>query len=282
MDEDVLELTQMVQDDGSVVDVEDPQDDPWARAMDPEPEPEPEEPEPPLSLDTLDDLFDKPAPRRQPVSSYDDDDLVSAPTAAATSAAFAQLASSIGGNRFSGGMQAYGGGPTVEDILKDVMRPLLRDWLDQNLPPMVERMVQREIENLETGLNPSPTGRIASLRRRIQDLEHELAQVEAGHVVVLDEAQAIEGIREVYNLATSLRADFRRVEDSWREADRALRHSIISEQSHRGEIVDRLLDGQDALLNTPEGRVFESFQQQLRQSAELEAMRERTPRGIGK
>ncbi|MEN1564794.1 DUF3375 family protein, partial [Pseudomonas aeruginosa] len=109
----------------------------------------------------------------------------------------------------------------------------------------------------------------------IQDLEHELAQVEAGHVIVLDEAQAIEGIREVYNLATSLRADFRRVEDSWREADRALRHSIISEQSHRGEIVDRLLDGQDALLNTPEGRVFESFQQQLRQSAELEAMRER-------
>ncbi|MEN1342134.1 DUF3375 family protein, partial [Pseudomonas aeruginosa] len=83
------------------------------------------------------------------------------------------------------------------------------------------------------------------------------------------------GIREVYNLATSLRADFRRVEDSWREADRALRQSIISEQSHRGEIVDRLLDGQDALLNTPEGRVFESFQQQLRQSAELEVMRER-------
>ncbi|MBN0287468.1 DUF3375 family protein, partial [Pseudomonas aeruginosa] len=76
-------------------------------------------------------------------------------------------------------------------------------------------VVQREIENLETGLNPSPSGRIASLRRRIQDLEHELAQVEAGHVVVLDEAQAIEGIREVYNLATSLRADFRRVEDSW-------------------------------------------------------------------
>ena len=41
-------------------------------------------------------------------------------------------------------------------------------------------VVQREIENLEAGLNPSPTGRIASLRRRIQDLEHELAQVEAG------------------------------------------------------------------------------------------------------
>ena len=134
MDEDVLELTQMVQDDGSVVDVDDPpEDDPWSRAMDPEPEPE-DDPEPPLSLETLDDLFDKPAPRPQPVSRYDDDDLVSAPTAAATSAAFAQLASTMGGNRFSGSMHAYGGGPTVEDILKDLLRPLLRDWLDQNLP----------------------------------------------------------------------------------------------------------------------------------------------------
>jgi cell pole-organizing protein PopZ len=148
MDEDVLELTQMVQDDGSVIDVDDPpDDDPWARAMDPDPEPE-DEPEPPLSLETLDDLFDKPAPRPQFVSQYDDDDLVSAPAAAATSAAFAQLASSMGGNRFSGSMHAYGGGPTVEDILKDLLRPLLRDWLDQNLPPMVERMVQREIEKM--------------------------------------------------------------------------------------------------------------------------------------
>lgn len=136
-------------------------------------------------------------------------------------------------------------------------------------------VVQREIENLETSLNPNPVSRITSLRRRIQELEHELAQAEAGNVVVLDEAQAIEGIREVYTLATGLRADFRRVEDSWREADRTLRQSIISEQYHRGEIIDRLLDGQDALLNTPEGRVFDSFQQQMQQSVDLDAMRER-------
>lgn len=136
-------------------------------------------------------------------------------------------------------------------------------------------VVQREIESLETSLNPSPAGRMSSLRKRIQDLEHELAQVEAGNISVLDEAQAVEGIREIYNLASSLRADFRRVEDSWREADRALRQSIISDHYHRGEIVDRLLDGQDALLSTPEGRVFDSFQQQLRQSIELETMRER-------
>jgi hypothetical protein len=136
-------------------------------------------------------------------------------------------------------------------------------------------VVQREIENLETGLNPNPASRIASLRRRIKALEKELADAEAGKVPVLSEAQAIEGIREVYNLATGLRADFRRVEDSWRTADRELRQSIISEQYHRGEIVDRLLEGHETLLNTPEGRVFDSFQQQLRQKIELDYMKER-------
>ncbi|MBD2795940.1 DUF3375 domain-containing protein [Xenorhabdus sp. 18] len=135
--------------------------------------------------------------------------------------------------------------------------------------------VQREIENLETHLNPNPANRVSVLRRRIADLERELQEAEAGHIEVLEPHQAIEHIREVFNLATSLRADFRRVEDSWREADRALRQSIIGEQYHRGEIVDRLLNDQEALLNTPEGRVFDSFQQQLRQSAELTAMSER-------
>ncbi|BBI50049.1 hypothetical protein HORIV_24700 [Vreelandella olivaria] len=135
-------------------------------------------------------------------------------------------------------------------------------------------VVQREIENLEVGLNPNPESRKASIRRKIQQLESELADAEAGHVPVLAEAEAVERIREVFNLATGLRADFRRVEDSWREADRQLRQSIMSEKYHRGDIVDRLLDGQEALLDTPEGRVFDSFLQQLRQTAALDMMRQ--------
>lgn len=135
--------------------------------------------------------------------------------------------------------------------------------------------VQREIENLETWLNPNPANRISTLRRRIAALERELHEAQAGRIEVPKAHQVVEHIREVFNLAAGLRADFRRVEDSWREADRALRQSIIGEQYHRGDIVDRLLNDQDALLNTPEGRVFDSFQQQLRHSAALSAMSER-------
>lgn len=136
-------------------------------------------------------------------------------------------------------------------------------------------VVQREIENLEVGLNPNPEIRISSIRRKITQLENELADVNAGKIEVLSEAQAIESIREIFSLASGLRSDFRRVEDSWRDADRQLRQSVMSDQYHRGDIVDRLLEGQQALLNTPEGRVFDSFQQQLRRGVELDEMRER-------
>lgn len=134
-------------------------------------------------------------------------------------------------------------------------------------------IVQREIERLESGLNPDAQSRANRIRRSIADLERELKSVEAGDVPVLDPVSAVEGIREVYGLAISLRADFRRVEDSWREADRALRHAIVNDDHHRGAVVDSLLDGHDNLLNTIEGRVFHGFQQQLGQTHELDQMK---------
>lgn len=134
-------------------------------------------------------------------------------------------------------------------------------------------VVQREIDNLAAALNPDPQSRATHLERRMAELQQQLNDVREGRIATLTEEQATEGIREVYTLATSLRADFRRVEDSWREADRALRQAIISAQYHRGAVMDQLLDGHASLLNTQEGRVFEGFQQQLNQQSELAEMR---------
>jgi hypothetical protein len=135
--------------------------------------------------------------------------------------------------------------------------------------------VQREIENLYTLLDPDPESRSEHLKRKIEAFKLELDRVQKGWVEVLEGADAVEGIREVYSLAISLRADFRRVEDSYREADRHLRQSIISEQHNRGDIVDKLLDSHDSLLETPEGKVFHGFHEQLNRSAELDHMKQR-------
>jgi cell pole-organizing protein PopZ len=39
-------------------------------------------------------------------------------------------------------------GPTIEDIVREEIRPLLKDWLNANLPPLVERLVRVEIERV--------------------------------------------------------------------------------------------------------------------------------------
>lgn len=39
-------------------------------------------------------------------------------------------------------------GVTLEDIVRELLHPMLREWMDDNLPPMVERIVQKELEKL--------------------------------------------------------------------------------------------------------------------------------------
>jgi cell pole-organizing protein PopZ len=40
---------------------------------------------------------------------------------------------------------------TLEDLVKEMMRPMLKSWLDENLPGLVERLVKAEIERLARG-----------------------------------------------------------------------------------------------------------------------------------
>jgi cell pole-organizing protein PopZ len=37
---------------------------------------------------------------------------------------------------------------TIEDIVRDEIRPLLKAWLDSHLPSLVERIVRTEIERV--------------------------------------------------------------------------------------------------------------------------------------
>ena len=48
----------------------------------------------------------------------------------------------------SSGNMPLGSGRTLEDLVKEMLRPMLKDWLDRNLPPMVEHMVRRELDRM--------------------------------------------------------------------------------------------------------------------------------------
>lgn len=162
------------------------------------------------------------------------------------------------------------------DALQTVLR-FIDDIQSRVMTSTASRLatVQQKIETLEAELNPDRQSRSLYLEGKIAELQAELERVRSGDFKVLQGPRAQEEMRELYSLAMSLRADFRRVEDSYREADRHLRQSIISEDRHRGEVIDQLLDKNDELLATPEGRVFDGFYRQISQSTEVDLMRAR-------
>ena len=69
------------------------------------------------------------------------DQLLSNTTAMAVDSAFNSLAHTILGNNAR----------TLEDLVKDMLRPMLKAWLDDNLPGLVERIVRAEIERVSRG-----------------------------------------------------------------------------------------------------------------------------------
>jgi uncharacterized protein len=70
-----------------------------------------------------------------------DRNLISSSTSAAVDSAFNTLAHTV----------LVQNARTLEDLVREMLRPLLKSWLDDNLPGMVERIVKAEIERVSRG-----------------------------------------------------------------------------------------------------------------------------------
>jgi cell pole-organizing protein PopZ len=149
--DEILELTDVVDDDGTVVSLtagaqSKPAAEPPASkrpppsdsGLDTAPLPTPRivpDPEPP------------PSPKPVPMSDDTANRLVSGATAAASVAALSQLGA-IGQRDRPGDIALGELGRTLEEVVRELLRPLLKDWLDANLPYLVERLVQEEIQRM--------------------------------------------------------------------------------------------------------------------------------------
>ena len=76
-----------------------------------------------------------------PQPSLLDRTLISSSTSAAVDSAFNTLAHTV----------LVQNARTLEDLVREMLRPLLKSWLDDNLPGMVERIVKAEIERVSRG-----------------------------------------------------------------------------------------------------------------------------------
>ena len=71
--------------------------------------------------------------------------LIAPAAAAAATASVGSLLRAVSSER---GAQVYRGGPSIEDVVREEIRPILKAWLDNHLPPLVERLVRAEIERV--------------------------------------------------------------------------------------------------------------------------------------
>ncbi|WP_252178204.1 DUF3375 domain-containing protein [Endozoicomonas sp. 4G] len=125
------------------------------------------------------------------------------------------------------------------------------------------RIVQDAIRDLAVALSPDPKERVTLLEAKKAKLQHEIDALNAGVVYELSKQEQKERIREVYQLASVLTGDFRRVEDEIRQLDQQLRINMIEAEHHRGDILKALLDGENILAESDAGRAFDSFFQLL-------------------
>jgi hypothetical protein len=72
--------------------------------------------------------------------------LISAQTADAATEALSKLLA--GSLVIEKDEPARNGKVTLEDLTLDLMKPMLKIWLDQNLPGIIEKIVQKEVEKL--------------------------------------------------------------------------------------------------------------------------------------
>ena len=184
MEEILASIRRIIADDEKPATPVEPESEPVALAPAPEPESQPEpvaepeddvldlgaeasrvdEPAPVVASDDVD--FAEPAfvapaaapepvqPAPQPVA------FVPPPLQAAPAAPQLDMASLISDQAGAAVHNAFGAlantvlsnnARTLEDLVKDMLKPMLKTWLDDNLPGMVERLVRAEIERVARG-----------------------------------------------------------------------------------------------------------------------------------
>ena len=154
--DEVLVLTEIVEKDGRVVSLDS------AKTAAPDSTKDKGKSEPASTAPTAPSGASSPTPAKaeqkpmadvKPFENKTSDELVSSDAAKATSKSLNQLADTIAEHQAAKDTVPEmplgpGAAKTLEDIVRELMRPMLKDWLDENLPGVVERVVRKEVQKL--------------------------------------------------------------------------------------------------------------------------------------
>lgn len=124
-----------------------------------------------------------------------------------------------------------------------------------------------------------PAARIAELERRRETIDEAIGQVREGRLELMDPTQLRERVLQVADTARALLADFRQVEQNFRDLDRQVRERIATWDGSKGEVLDEMFGERDIIAESDQGRSFRAFWDFLMSPArqdELRALLDRT------
>jgi len=109
------------------------------------------------------------------------------------------------------------------------------------------------------GTETDPEQRIAELRRQRQDIDDQIARIQAGELDLLDQTAVRDRYQQFALTARELLADFREVEENFRKLDRRLRERIAVWHRGKGELLDEVLGSRETIAGSDQGRSFQAF-----------------------
>ena len=115
------------------------------------------------------------------------------------------------------------------------------------------------LRQIAVGSETDPDVRIAELRRRRADIDAEIERIRGGSLPLLDPTQLRERFVQATDTARALLADFRQVEQNFRDLDRQVRERITTAEGSKGELLEEIFGERDAIVDSDQGRSFRAF-----------------------
>lgn len=115
------------------------------------------------------------------------------------------------------------------------------------------------LKQLNEGSESNPAIRLAALQKRRDEIDAEMKHVLAGEIPLLSDTAIKDRFQQITQLARTLLADFREVEQNFRNLDRNARERIALWNGARGDLLEEIMGARDAIANSDQGRSFRAF-----------------------
>lgn len=115
------------------------------------------------------------------------------------------------------------------------------------------------LRQVAMGGETDPDVRVRELSRRRAEIDAEIERIRDGTLPLMDPTQLRERFVQASDTARALLADFRQVEQNFRDLDRQVRERITIADGGKGALLEEIFGERDAIVDSDQGKSFRAF-----------------------